>query len=378
MTRLLARLREWNRGGFRPLRSGAALAAGVGLVWLLLAAGGMPGPDPLPREVGDQNLVASAAPKPEGADARLLPGPVAPPPRHPFPVLTLEDAWRRLPGTETGRGGPLPVWARVLAGFLPRTTAVMLELDYLHRERNPLPPALRGKLRWVAANVNHCRYSETLALADLRRAGVDETGIRALVASQESFPVRERVALQFARKLTLAASTVTDSEIANLLDQYGEEQVVAMVLLLAHANFQDRLLLALDIQQEEGEVRPPLAVRFREEGPAPKREIVTPRLVDRPEKAPRLKQADGPERLVLDLSQLKGGLKAQRSRRSRIPLPSVGPGQINWGLVCRTYQPELAAAWGRCGHAYDLETDQDPILNQSVFWVVTHTVGCFY
>jgi hypothetical protein len=254
----------------------------------------------------------------------------------------------------------------------------MLELDYLHRERNPLPPALRGKLRWVAANVNRCRYSETCALADLHRAGIDDAGIEALVDNPESLPARERAALTFARKLTRAASTVTDAEVANLLDHYGEKQVVAMVLLLAHANFQDRLFLALDIQNEDGEVRPPLEVRFTEGGPAPRREIVTPGPVVRAAKPTKPAREDGPERQVLDLSQLKGGLEAQRNRRSRIPLPAGEVGQINWGLVCRIYQPELAAAWGRCGHAYDLETDQDPILNQSVFWVVTHTVGCFY
>src|SRR4051812_30176715 len=50
-----------------------------------------------------------------------------------FPALPNDEAWKRLPAAEKGGGKPLPAWARTLADALPRTTAAMLELDYLHR-----------------------------------------------------------------------------------------------------------------------------------------------------------------------------------------------------------------------------------------------------
>jgi hypothetical protein len=56
----------------------------------------------------------------------------------------------------------------------------MLELDFLHRAHSPLDAKLRARLRWVAAHANRCRYSETYAAADLRRAGEDEDSIRKL------------------------------------------------------------------------------------------------------------------------------------------------------------------------------------------------------
>ena len=151
-----------------------------------------------------------------------------------------------------------------MARSLPRTTAAMLELDYLQRERNPLPPLLRGQLRWTAAHANHCAYSEAYALADLRRAGIDEAAVKALTQDQASLPAKERTALAFAQKLTLAASTVSDAEVSQLIDYYGEKPVVAMVLLLAYANFQDRLFLALNLAVEEGGPLPPLKVCFTE------------------------------------------------------------------------------------------------------------------
>ena len=67
------------------------------------------------------------------------------------PLLSDEEAWKRLPAVEAGGGQPLPSWAPALAESLPRTTAAMLDLDRIQRTRSPLGPLLRGKMRWVAA-----------------------------------------------------------------------------------------------------------------------------------------------------------------------------------------------------------------------------------
>src|SRR5262249_51724134 len=96
------------------------------------------------------------------------------------PVLADEDAKRKLPRMEHGGDQPLPVWARMLAAPLPNTTAAMLRLDYLHRAKSPLDPVLRGKVRWTAAHLNRCSYSEAYAATDLRRAGLRDEEIRAL------------------------------------------------------------------------------------------------------------------------------------------------------------------------------------------------------
>ncbi|HEV3023514.1 MAG TPA: hypothetical protein VGX76_13665, partial [Pirellulales bacterium] len=87
------------------------------------------------------------------------------------PLLSDAEAWERLPQAEEGAGGPLPAWARALAGNLPRTTAAMLELDWRHRAVSPLDPILRGKLRWTVAQANRCQYGTRYAVADLVRLG---------------------------------------------------------------------------------------------------------------------------------------------------------------------------------------------------------------
>ena len=112
-----------------------------------------------------------------------------------FPLLSDEECWRKLPPTEKGGGLALPSWARAMAGAMPRTTAAMLRLDYLHRTRNPLGPLLRGKMRWVAGRANRCEYSMAYADADLRRAGIDEAGLRALRGDHGNLPEPEKAAL---------------------------------------------------------------------------------------------------------------------------------------------------------------------------------------
>lgn len=301
-------------------------------------------------------------------------------PTHPSRLLILEnmEAWKHLPATEKGHGQALPVWARTLAKTLPRTTSAMLELDYLHRARSPIQPILRGQLRWVAAHTSGCRYSEAHAAADLRRAGMEEAAIQKLAGDLASLSPKTRAALWFARKLTRDGSSVTDAEVEQLVSLYGERQVVALVLLLAYANFQDRLILTLRLPPEPDGPLPPLEVRFARvplgasrAGPArmaPANERNTARMNPIPR----------PQPFDNDAASIQDMLAGQRRRRCRIPLPAAHPEAPRWGLVCRTYQPELTDAWAACTRAFSDEANQDPLFEQNVFWLITHDIRCFY
>jgi alkylhydroperoxidase family enzyme len=305
------------------------------------------------------------------------------------PLLTDADAWKRLPSAEKGSGEPLPAWARALADALPRTTAAMLELDYLHRAQSPLDPSLRGKLRWVAAHANRCAFGEAYAAADLRRAGVDDAAIKVLSGDLSDLPEKERAALKFAQKLTLAADSVADEEVAQLIKLYGDKQVVAMVLLLAYANFQDRLLLTLAIPVEEGGPRPPFDVRFAKGGDVPEaapRQAPKEGTIASPEK-PRMERWG-----KLDFSELQDRMERQRQGPGRIAvptwedvlkgLPSDYPtnksSRVKWSLVCLGYQPELSAAWLGCMRTFAQESKQDRVFEESLFWVITRSVSCYY
>ena len=328
--------------------------------------------DALAAPIGDQGD------EPESSRARV-------------PLLSNEEAWKRLPEVKSGGGQPLPSWARALARSLPRTTAAMLDLDRVQRTSSPLGPLLRGKMRWVAARANRCEYSMAYAEADLKRAGLDDAGLRSLEGDHKELPDPERAALEFAHRMTVDAAEVTDAEVAGLIARYGEAKVVAMVLLLAYANFQDRLLLALDVPIEAGGPLPPLEVRFDPKAEPP---AVPTRQVPQGRPAPaEPERIDDPFWLSMEPGDLQGRLTEQRSRPGRIRVPSweevlrvLPPGipkpekpvRIRWSLVTMGYQPELAAAWSACTRAFGQEAKQDRVFEESLFWIVTRTIHCFY
>jgi len=306
------------------------------------------------------------------------------------PMLSDSAAWRTLPPVAEGRPGPLPSWARALAAGLPDTTARLLELDYIQRERSPLGPVLRGRLRWVAATANRCDYGRAYAEADLRRAGQTDDDLAKLASGDWiGWPEEEQDALAFARKLTEAADQLGDDEVARLINLHGEERVVAIVLLVAYANYQDRLALALGLGVEPGGPRPPVAVRFERRPPATGPPRWKAEGVEPPPAADRVDDKDWGG---LDLAALRRGLDRQRGGEGRIRVPTweevvakvpalagrPRPSRVQWSLVCYGYQPELTAAWLDAMGTFGAEADQDRVFEESVFWVVTRSIYCFY
>lgn len=300
-----------------------------------------------------------------------------------FPAARPEEAWKLLPRAEP----PLPAWALTLCQAMPRTTAGMLELDYLHRANNPLGAVWAGKLRWVAADANRCAYAKSYAEADLRRAGLDEKEMARLVGGSKEVAEAERLALAFARKMTLAAYEVTDKEVIQLLSHFGPEKVVAMVHTLAHANFQQRIFLALGLTVEKGEPIAPLDIRIdaRTKPLAPKRPDWKGVLSV---KAPDLKER--PPWKEHSFEDLRKAVEEQKERKPRIPLP--GPERlaklppalreratrIVWSHVSMGYQPLLTKTWFDTMGRFQEEAAQDAAFANTFFWVVTRSNECFY
>ena len=333
------------------------------------------------------------AEKPKSEGDKQAARPLAPPTEGPGPFKMLSDAeaWDRMPPIVEGERQPLPAWARVTAHGLPRTTAAMLELDRLHRTENPIGPVLRGKMRWVAADANGCDFTRRAAEADLAAAGVSRSDIDALKGGSDAWPDDERAALRFASQMTRDASKVSDREVETLRRTYGDSNLVAMVQLLAFSNFQDRLLLGLGVKPEEDGPLGPVAARFsreQKERPIPPR--AKPEELSGP---PVPERVDDPEWAAVSFEELQGSLGQQKANPGRIRVPTSeevmagipegqtkpkAPMRIKWSLVCFGYQPVFADAWTRCMRAYDAESKLDDVFGESLFWVVTRSIHCFY
>lgn len=301
---------------------------------------------------------------------------------HPrLPMLTNDEAWKRLPGTP-GSPQPLPAWARILAGPMPLTTARMIELDTLHRTGDRLDARLRALTRWAAADANRCDYARTIAAADFARTGAIED-IETVIKNPDRLPALDRAAMAFARRMMLEAHAVTDEEVKYLIELAGEERMVALVALVAHASFQDRIFLALNIAREAGNDSPPLAIRF--ERPEPPKPPVGP-----PQELPRFQADNGEASREWRALQTKIEEQRRRPGRIRVPTreqvlkrlgenhPAAWQAGIVWSRVCYGHQPELTDAWFETAGAFRQESKLDRLFHNAIFWVVTDSLQCFY
>jgi alkylhydroperoxidase family enzyme len=304
----------------------------------------------------------------------------AQPEKPPFPALPNPDAWSKLPPRHSPE---LPEWARVLAGPLPKATAKMLELDYLHREKNPLGRAFAARLRLVVAETLKSPYGIAAAKADLARAAAAERGFLPVPND-----IGDGYAVAFARKLTMEGHAITDKEFDVVLEQYGPEQLTAIVHTIAYANFHNRILLGLGVKGESPPF-PPVAVKFDAEQFA---KVMTP---PRPPWDDLKKvTADGPRYRVEwskhEFEALNKTLEEQKNRKLRMPLPDKSrfasltgrekeqADTIVWMTVSTGYQLEMTRAWFACLYAFYEEAKVDRVFSNSVFWVVTRTNDCFY
>jgi len=281
---------------------------------------------------------------------------------------------------------PLPTWALMLVESLPRTTAFQLDLDHRHRVENPLGPLFAARLRWVVAHTNQCAYARQSAEADLERAGAP-VDVTQQLREPTGWSPDERVALDFARKLTLDGAAITDGEFDELLAAYGADDAVAIVHTVAHANFQNRIFLALGLTSEPAGAAQPIEVGTVVESTfavPPRQALPVPSATDGVIDRASTPWSDP------SFDRLRERLETQRERASRIPLPDAErlarlprPDRARvagtvWGKVSMGYQPVLTAAWFRTMRAFDREAQLDIVFANSVFWVITRENDCFY
>lgn len=299
----------------------------------------------------------------------------------PFQSLAEDKAWARLPHANPS----LPEWAKKLAGPLPKTTARMLELDYLQRERNPLGKELSSLIRWTVADALKSPFGKKTAEEDLsqKKPASDWVG---MLAESGKLPPNARVVADFARKLTLAGYTVTDEEFAEVLRLHGPEKTTAIVHSVAYANFHNRVVLGLGAG---GEPTAAISLKFPPDKLAK---------VESPTRPPwddlKSTQANGltikPDWDRAGASEIDTRLEQQKARTLRIPLPDVSrfaafppkerenAQRVLWTTVSAGYQPELTRSWFAARALYLEEAKVDRVFTNSMFWVVTRTNNCFY
>ncbi|MFO1064950.1 MAG: hypothetical protein U0892_13885 [Pirellulales bacterium] len=310
---------------------------------------------------------------------------------------TSEEAWKLMPKPESGGGGELPTWIRMVAREMPRTAAAFLELDLAQRTKSPVEPGLRAAMRYVAAQANGSAYAQATAEADARRAGVADAKLAGLKSRDYSaWTPAEKTALQFAHDMTVNSDGVTDEQFAEVVKNFSDRQTAAMVLGMAYANFQDRFLICLGAPIEENGPLPPVVVKFPSDSLT---KHTTPPANTKPAdgqlQPPKNNDiiADESAHTWLPYDGLQARLKKQRERETRLTIPKWSdfadrlpkglmekPSDIVWYKIAFGYADELAVPFEiymRTAGA-EVSVNWDRHFGNCVFWMVTDAVKCPY
>ncbi|MFN9444476.1 MAG: hypothetical protein ACK57Y_00410 [Pirellulaceae bacterium] len=308
-----------------------------------------------------------------------------------------ETCWETMPQSADGAKPPLPSWIRMVAREMPKTAAAFLELDYAHRVLGPVDRKLRAAMRWTTAKANGSLYAMEIATLDAERAGVDASRWKAFTEGDRSvWGEGERAAIEFARGMTLDSDAVTDEQFSELVRLFDDRTAAAMVLHQAYANFQDRLLICLGIETQEGEPMAPVAVRFSPDSlvraaQAPSNK--TPPQVGSPEAQPKDIIEEQEQHTWLPYERLQERLQTQRARKTRLRVPDwqefaaklpeglmPSASDIVWYKVSFGYAHELAVPFEIYLRAAGSEISQnwDRPFGNCLFWMVTDAVKCPY
>ena len=226
-----------------------------------------------------------------------------------------------------------------------------------------------------------------IAVADLKRAGGTDDEVAALKGDRSPLPVEWRRVLDVARELTRAAYKVTDDQMATRAKGPWRPEArragpacrvrelpgsSAAVAGRAAGSRADRCR-----RPESASSGPGWAARHGR---------------DRQPKA----STDGPPETVTDpdwrstdFKALQQFMEAQRGREPRVSVPKfedvkkhlpegAKPVRIKWSLVCLGHSADLAAPWTLGLRTFAEESKQDRVFEESLFWVVTRELQCFY
>ena len=285
----------------------------------------------------------------------------------------------------------LPNWVRVLGPNLPYTTSAMLEFETLLRAEGDALP-LRALAMLAVSNRLQCEYGVSRGRYDLQRSGKSTEWVQTIDGKRLDVlsPLEKKVYL-LAEALTSSPKEVTNEQVASLAKEIGEEELVAIVIAIGYANMLDRLAMALQLPIDSPEAMQRVEWRFAATDPTGAETIAA----ERPGIPQNSQVAEFHEPMIhwkeLAADALISELDKQRASKPRISIPTweeiqtrLPPGlykdpiRIRWSRVVVGHQPQLGPAWIKCLRVFEMEARQDRVFEESVFWVVTRGLRCFY
>lgn len=143
----------------------------------------------------------------------------------------------------------VPQWVRLLANF-PNEGKSRLATVRRNDEEGDLSPLLKAQVSWIIARQDRAWYAVGEAQKRLKDLGCSDDQIYALDGDWQKFTAAERAQFTLARNLAAAPIVLTDSDVAEALQQTSPRDVVQLVTYTAGRSFFNRVTEAAGLQLE--------------------------------------------------------------------------------------------------------------------------------
>jgi AhpD family alkylhydroperoxidase len=107
------------------------------------------------------------------------------------------------------------------------------------------------QVSFAVSMANGCRYCTLHQVQGLRRLNVDPAKLVAMKKDDNALTPRERIAVNFARKLTRDPASVTDADYTLLQDEFGVRGAGEVLLQTCAFNFMNRFTDGLNLPSED-------------------------------------------------------------------------------------------------------------------------------
>ncbi|HEX8235963.1 MAG TPA: carboxymuconolactone decarboxylase family protein [Abditibacteriaceae bacterium] len=123
------------------------------------------------------------------------------------------------------------------------------------RQSATLDRPLLLQVSFAVSMVNGCRYCTLHQVQGLRRSGVDMEKLVAMKKDDSALTARELTAVQFARKLTRDAASVSNADYRVLEAEFGRQGALEVLLQTCAFNFMNRFTDGLRLPSEDEAVQ---------------------------------------------------------------------------------------------------------------------------
>lgn len=162
-------------------------------------------------------------------------------------VQTIYDSLVKVYGTELN---PL----KVLAHRPAVMRAVMSLYGAIHEHSETVSDELKELISLRIAQVNGCRnYCVPMHTHQLRKLGTSDDKIRSLVryAASDLFTDKEKVALEYAERMTVPSMVVNEAFFERLKAHYSDLDVVDLTAVIGTLNFWTKVIDALEVPLDD-------------------------------------------------------------------------------------------------------------------------------